>query len=70
MPSQRVTGIITDMPRPITSSRVLLVADRRVGPPESEGAAPLRRYRLARLRLDGRSAGPALRFEHLKRIHD
>jgi len=69
MPNRAAAGIIIAMPRPITSSRVLLVADRRVGPPESGGVA-LRRYRLARLRLDGRSTGPALRFEHLKRIHD
>jgi len=69
MPPCVAPGIIIAMPRPITPSRVLLVADRRVGPPES-GGAPLRRYRLARLRLDGRSAGPALRFEHLKRIYD
>jgi len=61
--------IITTMLRPITSSRVLLVADRRVAPPES-GGVPLRRYRLARLRLDGRSIGPALRVDDLKRIHD
>jgi len=61
--------IITLMPRPITSSKVLLVADRRVAPSEN-GAAPLRRYRLARLRLDDRSAEPAYRAEQLKRSHD
>ncbi len=57
------------MLRSITSSRVLLVEDRRVAPSEN-GGAPLRRYRLARLRLDGRSAAPAVRFEHLKRTYD
>lgn len=31
---------------------------------------PLRRYRLARLRFDGRSADPEKRFEHLKRTYD
>jgi hypothetical protein len=55
------------MTRPVTSSKVVLVEDRR----EAEaGVAPLRRYRLARLRLDGRSHDPASRFEHLKRIYD
>jgi hypothetical protein len=46
------------MNRPLTASRVLLVADRREVPSE-ERTAPLRRYRLARLRLDGRP--PAIR---------
>jgi hypothetical protein len=30
----------------------------------------VRRYRLARLRFDGRAADPAARFEHLKRTFD
>jgi hypothetical protein len=30
----------------------------------------VRRYRLARLRLAGRSSDPEARFEHLKRIYD
>ena len=49
--------------------KVLLVADRRsvAGEP---GTVPLRRYRLARLRLDGRAAEPASRFEHLQRVYD
>ncbi len=63
------TSIMVVMLRPITSSRVLLVADRRV-PPSDNGGAPLRRYRLARLRLDGPSTGPVVRFEHPKRIYD
>jgi hypothetical protein len=44
--------IIPAMNRPLTASRVLLVADRRQ--PSALRGAPLRRYRLARLRLDGR----------------
>jgi hypothetical protein len=57
------------MIRPVTSSKVLLVADRRVpsSPPE---ATPVRRYRLARLRLDSRPAGSGARFEYLKRVYD
>jgi hypothetical protein len=57
------------MTRPVTSAKVVLVEDRRVTSSEA-GSAPLRRYRLARLRLDGRSADPASRFEHLKRVYD
>ncbi|MDQ6777816.1 MAG: hypothetical protein M3071_16755 [Actinomycetota bacterium] len=55
------------MTRPLTASRVLLVADRRELPSDLR-AAPLRRFRLARLRLDGldgRDAAP--RYEQVKR---
>jgi hypothetical protein len=55
------------MIRPITSSRVLLVADRRVSAPKS-GQAPVRRYRLARLRFDGRAFDSVTRSTQLKRI--
>lgn len=68
MPYPPVARIMLAMTRTITPSKVLLVADRRAtssGP----GDVPLRRFRLARLRLDGRAAGPA-RFEHLKRVYD
>ncbi len=55
------------MIRPHTSSKVLLVADRRDGAVAAEGGAtPVRRYRLARLRFEGRSAAPGSQFEHLK----
>ncbi len=57
------------MTRPVTSSKLLLVADNR--PSESDTAVvPLRRYRLARLRFEGRSADSSRRFEHLKRVFD
>jgi hypothetical protein len=62
-------AIILAMTRPAPSSRVLLVADRRP-PVQPSGAVPIRRYRLARLRLDGRSTDPSSRFEHLKRAFD
>ncbi len=57
------------MSHPSRSSKLLLVADPR---PASGGTAavPVRRYRLARLRLDGRSPDSAERFEHLKRVFD
>ncbi|HUO73645.1 MAG TPA: hypothetical protein VMU39_22940 [Solirubrobacteraceae bacterium] len=57
------------MARTITSTKVLLVADRRT-PNRGPASAPVRRYRLARLRLDGRAAEPAARFDHLKRVYD
>jgi hypothetical protein len=58
------------MLRPITSSsKVLLVADRRLATTDA-AAVPVRRYRLARLRFDGRAAGAGSRFEHLKRVYD
>lgn len=62
--------MIIAMTRPITSSRVLLVEDRRGAGEAPAVVVPLRRYRLARLRLAGRSAGSDGRFEYLKRLHD
>jgi hypothetical protein len=47
----------------------LLVADPRPTLPDAAGA-PVRRYRLARLRFDGRDGDPSQRFEHLKRTFD
>lgn len=58
------------MTRPITSSRVLLVEDRRGATAAPASIVPLRRYRLARLRLDGHQAESEGRFEYLKRVHD
>jgi hypothetical protein len=57
------------MTRPNTSSKVLLVADRRDAPSEP-GSVPVRRFRLARLHFDGRAAGSATRLHHLKRVYD
>jgi hypothetical protein len=59
-------SIMLTMTRPIAASKVLLVADRRAASPEP-GSAPVRRYRLARLRYDGRPTEPATRFEQVKR---
>jgi hypothetical protein len=61
--------MILAMTRPATSSRIMLLEDRRGGSstPESK---PVRRYRLARLRFDGQQSQSADRFEHLKRSHD
>jgi hypothetical protein len=61
--------IILVMTRPITASKVLLVADRRPVP-ASRDSGPVRRYRIARLRLESRPAGTESRFEYLKRVYD
>ncbi len=61
--------IISVMTRPITASKVLLVADRRPAPATRE-SGPVRRYRIARLRFDSRPAGGESRFEYLKRVYD
>jgi hypothetical protein len=61
--------IILAMTRPITASKVLLVADRRTAS-SSRRDVPIRRYRLARLRLDPRGASAESRFEYLKRVYD
>jgi hypothetical protein len=57
------------MTHPATSSRVLLVEDRRAGA-GAPAAVTVRRYRLARLRFDGPAADAGARFEYLKRSHD
>ena len=57
------------MTRPTRSSRLVLVADPRPASPFPE-TAPLRRYRLARLRLEARTPEASERFTHLKRVFD
>jgi hypothetical protein len=57
------------MTRPLTASKVLLVADRRATT-QGRQTVPIRRYRLARLRLDSRPAGAESRFDYLKRVYD
>lgn len=61
--------MIPAMDRPLTSSKLLLVATPRAGL-DRPTATPIRRYRLARLRLEGRPAQPAGRFDHIKRVFD
>jgi hypothetical protein len=63
-------GIMLSMnPSSAAVSKVMLVADRSA-PSHRAGAMPIRRFRIARLRLDGRLAQPESRFEHLKRVFD
>ncbi len=57
------------MTRPTSKSKVLLLADPRAVEP-GPGGIQVKRYRLARLQFESRSAQPDMRYEHLKRSHD
>lgn len=71
MPIGAAQSIMLSMTRTATSSKVLLVKDRRCEQTEAEaGAAVVRRYRIARLRFDSRPAGADSPYEHLKRMYD
>jgi hypothetical protein len=61
--------IILAMTRPVTPSKVLLIADRRTDAPNRR-PTPVRRYRLARLRFDSRPAAGEARYDYLKRVYD
>jgi hypothetical protein len=60
-------GILPSMTR-ASLSRLTLVADDRPAPRSS--AVVRRRYRLARLDLNGRLPDADDRFSYLKRVHD
>ena len=51
------------------AARVLLVERRDTVAPRDPNAPKVRRYRLARLQLNGRQTGRG-RFEHLRRVYD
>jgi hypothetical protein len=53
-------------PRP-SPSRVVLLSDPRGGSSGST-SVPIRRFRLARLRVDPRPAGGAARLDQIKRV--
>ena len=55
-------------PRP-TTSKVLLVADPRTAPAGPKSVT-IRRFRLARMRLEPRPVSGPGRFDHLKRIYE
>jgi hypothetical protein len=57
------------MTRPAAASKLILL-ERRSAASDADRPARVRRYRLARLQLDGRSSDPAARFDHLKRVYD
>ena len=52
-----------------SAARVILVQKRDTVAPRDPNAPKVRRYRLARLALNGRSTGRA-RYEHLRRSYD
>ena len=56
-------------PSAVSAARVLLVERRDTVTQRDHNAPKIRRYRLARLQLNGRSAGRN-RFEHLRRTYD
>jgi hypothetical protein len=53
----------------VTAARLLLVERRDTVAPRNPDAPKIRRYRLARLQLNGRATGRA-RYQHLRRIYD
>lgn len=56
----------------ISTSRVLLVSDTRASraPRKDPGGSVVRRYRIVRLRVDGRDPVAGTQPEHLKRLDD
>lgn len=56
-------------PSSVAAARLMLVERRDTVAPRDPNAPKVRRYRLARLQLNGRATGRA-RFEHLKRSYD
>ena len=65
IPSQQVRPSHTTGDPPAPAARRLVLV-----PASGRGGGPVRRYRLARLRLESREARGAQRFEHLKRTYD
>jgi hypothetical protein len=53
----------------VSAARLLLVERRDTVAPRDPNAPKIRRYRLARLQLNGR-AQPRTRFDHLRRVYD
>ncbi len=61
--------IILVMTRPAISPKAPLPSDR-AAESARQAPAPLRRYRIARLRIDSRLQGAGSRFEYLKNVYD
>jgi hypothetical protein len=51
------------------TAKLTLLEDRR-GRTTVNGSSPVRRFRLARVRVDGPAPAPRERFEYLRRTHD
>jgi hypothetical protein len=61
---------MNDMSAPsVNAARMLLVERRDIVAQRDPNAPKIRRYRLARLQLNGRATGRN-RFEHLRRAYD
>jgi hypothetical protein len=56
--------------RSAAAARLLLLERRDTVAPRDPNGAAVRRYRLARLRVDAQPAAPRARFEHLRRTYD
>lgn len=67
MRSLGAARIIPAMTRPASSSKIMLLEDRRGG---ETGTTPVRRFRLARLTVDGPASPAAKPFEYLEHPHD
>jgi hypothetical protein len=57
-------------PSAISPARVLLVERRDTVAPRDPNAPKIRRYRLARLQLNGSRTTGRARFDHLRRTYD
>jgi hypothetical protein len=57
-------------PSAVSAARLLLVERRDTVAPRDPNAPKIRRYRLARLQLNGRAATGRARFDHLRRVYD
>ena len=53
----------------VSATRIMLIERRDTVAPRNPDAPKIRRYRLARLQLNGRATGRS-RFEHLRRVYD
>lgn len=60
--------MMLSMTSPLPSTKVLLVPDPRNA--KGEGATPLKRFRIARVRLDEGGEQPNNRFDYLRRVYD
>jgi hypothetical protein len=60
---------VMSAPSAVSAARVLLVERRDTVAQRDLNAPKVRRYRLARLQLNGRATGRN-RFEHLRRTYD
>jgi hypothetical protein len=72
MVQARATGTMRSMSYPTATASAAELPVRRLAlvSTSGRGDAAVRRFRLARLRLEDREVARAERFAHLKRTHD